>query len=148
MQQFQQEGVRVPFPTWLYSPSIWTPSREHHNFQTVSSPSLIQNSEFNRGLILPQNTFECSHILSRVLLLLKENAKVYIKKIRQKIGVQDFNLYAELINNLQHIKIFRKVNFYHTYKDKNYNYLSFMGEETKTYLSLYVSHRKKFICHK
>lgn len=73
--------------------------------------------------------------------------KLYINKIRQKIEVQEFNLYAEIIKNLLHIKIFRRVNSY-IYKERNYNHLSFMNEETKTYFSFYVSLSKNFKCHK
>lgn len=58
-----------------------------------------------------------------------------MNKIRQKIGVQEFILCVEIINNLLHIKIVRKVDSYHMFKERNYNYLSFMNEENLVYMS-------------
>lgn len=76
----------------------------------------------NQDLTLHQKTLEPNATLCRVLLLLEKIMKLYNNKIRQKMGVQEFNLYVEIINNLLHIKIVRKVNSYHMHKERNYNY--------------------------
>lgn len=108
--------------------------REHRNYQAVSPPSL----KFNWGLTLHQNTFQYSLILCTVSLLLEIIELVYIlnnnnnNKVKNQKIESKTSICGQLINSLQHIKIFRKVHFY-IYKERSQNYMNIMGEKIKIF---------------